>query len=295
MKRTWIWSNNTLGGWALRVHPQRPHEAIQEVCRQAGMAAIEGNMELFPTEPLGQLEAIARSYRDAGVQIYSFHLPFRGGPHVDIASFYETQRLQAVDLALKWMERAAALGCKAAIEHPTINGSSTDVEGVDRFITPLEKSLATLLPRAQSLGLKLALENMLPGDEGGRFGSRPEHFARILQVSDHPGLGFCLDTGHALVSLHERAHEMFEVMAPKLAAFHLVDNAGDRDSHLAPGRGLVKWDQVFQGMARISYSGAACIEAPPFDYGPNYRPEAFVAMIRDAERLVTRALGSPEV
>jgi sugar phosphate isomerase/epimerase len=292
-KRTWHWSNNQLCAWALRTAPDHPHEAIQQVCRRAGMRGIEGNVQTFPTESLPQLEEIGRSYRDAGLEVYSFHLPFSGGPHVDIAAFYETYRVQAVDLARLWMQRAAALGAKVVIEHPTVSRASVDIEGEDKYLRALDRSLAVLLPEAQSLGLTFALENMLPGDDGGRFGSRPKHFRRILEAFDHPALGFCLDTGHALVSCHESAHEMFEAMAAKLAAFHLVDNAGDRDSHLAPGNGRVDWSRVFQGMARIEYRGVACIEAPPFSFGPAYRPEAFIEMIRDIERLVERALGSP--
>ncbi len=265
------------------------HELIRQTCHFASMGGIDGRMDIFAGESTQRLEQIGREYRDEGLAIYSFHLPYRHSD--DLSNFSEWTRRNAVEAAQHWMENAAALGVKVAVAHPAINRAPVEVDGIDNFLRALERSLKVLLPLAESLEMTLALENMTPGPEGGRFGSQPEHFLRMREVLDHPHLGFCLDTGHALLSCHERAPEMLEAMAPRLAAFHLVDNAGDRDSHLAPGHGLVEWDRVFQGMLRIDYSGVACIEAPPFAYGPDYAPEAFRQMIETIERLAEDALG----
>lgn len=75
-------------------------------------------------------------------------------------------------------------------------------------------------------------------------------------------------------------------MKPALRAFHLVDNAGDRDSHLAPGHGLVDWAQVAALLAEIGFTGTACIEAPPFAYGPDYSVAAWAAYLRDTKQLL---------
>ncbi len=287
--RTWQWATKSVAVWARQFHPQRMHEVIRKTCRQAGMAGIEGHREFFSEDGEQGLERIGRDYRDEGLAIHSFHLPYRG-PADDISSFSEYNRRQGVDTARQWMGRAAALGVKVVIEHPAINRAPVEVDGIDNFMRALDRSLSVLLPEAASLGLILALENMTPGPEGGRFGSEPEHFERLAAAFDHPSLGFCLDTGHALLSCHGRAPRMLGAMEPKLAAFHLADNAGDRDSHLAPGRGRVEWAPVFQCMARIGYSGIACIETPPFAYGPDYAPEAFTELIQQTDALVDRTL-----
>jgi len=99
-----------------------------------------------------------------------------------------------------------------------------------------------------------------------------------------------LDTGHALVSGGpEGAGAFFEAMASHLAAFHLADNAGDRDSHLAPGHGLVDWDQFFRQVAPLDYGYGMCVEAPPFAPAP-YSLEAWERMFAELDELVRQAL-----
>lgn len=283
MQKTWVWS--TVGSILTR----KSHQEIHQTCHQAGLAGIEASMELFPTESEAELEAIGAGYRQAGLQIDSFHLPFAAKD--DIASFYETVRQQAVDKARYWMERAVLLGARVGIQHPTTNRLNVDVEGLDNYLRQLAKSLKVLLPAAEQLDFTIALENLPPGKAGGRLSARPEHFARFAAEFAHPNLGFCLDTGHALIAAGpERAGAFLDAMAPHLKAFHLSDTAGDRDSHLAPGRGLVAWDPVFQRAAEMGYNHSMCIETPPFAHGPDYSLEAWQQMVEDAESLVERAL-----
>ena len=283
MQKTWVWS--TTGFTLLR----QSHEEIQQICRAAGLAGIEASMELFLTDSEAELETIGAGYREAGLQLDSFHLPFSAED--DIASFYESLRQQAVDKARYWMERAVLLGARVGIQHPTTNRLNVDVEGLDNYLRQLDKSLKVLLPAAEQLGFTITLENLPPGEAGGRLSARPEHFARFAAEFAHPNLGFCLDTGHALIAAGpEKVGAFLEVMAPHLKAFHLSDTAGDRDSHLAPGRGLVQWARVFQRAAEMGYSHSMCIETPPFAHGPDYSLEAWRQMVEETEGLVDKAL-----
>jgi sugar phosphate isomerase/epimerase len=147
-----------------------------------------------------------------------------------------------------------------------------------------------LIPVAERLGLTIALENMLPSG-GGRFASRPEHLERLGKLFPQKQIGFCLDTGHALVAGGpERAGEFLDVMKDRMVAYHLADNAGDRDSHLAPGRGRVDWAALFRGIAEAGYDGSLCIETPPFGPGPPYRPEDWKALLAETKTLARDAL-----
>ena len=282
MKSAWTWSTT---GYSFA---GKSHGETHEICKAAGLAGIEGAPPLFEGKTDTELSAVGQAYRDAGLFIETFHLPF--SREDDIASFYDTVRQQAVDKALLWMERAALLGSTVGIQHPTTSQYSVDTEGLDTYLRQLGKSLNTLLPAAEKLGFTVALENMLPSG-GGRLASRPEHFERFIQEFGHPNLGFCLDTGHALVAGGpEGADEFFAVMAPHISAFHLADNAGDRDSHLAPGRGLVDWTKVFRRAAELGYSNTMCIETPPFAHGPNYSLDAWVQLVAETDALVETAL-----
>ena len=285
MEQTWTWSTTgyTFVGVA--------HDQIIESCRAAGLSGIEGAAELFPDENDAELDLLARRYRDAGLGIDTYHLPFK--PDDDIVCFYETTRRAAVDTMIAQMERAAALGARTVIQHPSTNRFSVDVEGFDAYLSRLDLSLKALLPRAASLGLTIAIENMLPGADGPRVGSKPEHLSLIAERFADPNLGFCLDTGHALVAGGpDGAQEFFRAMKPMLAAFHLADNAGDRDSHLAPGRGLVDWGAVFAGMAEIGYARSACIETPPFAHRKDglFSHDAWKTLVKDTQTLADNAL-----
>lgn len=283
MKKTWTWSV-TAGPLA-----NKSHEEKQTICQRAGLSGIEPMGAFFAGVADKKLEGLAAQYRDAGVVFDSFHLRFSAND--DIAGFYETTRQQAVDVLKAEMERAARVGARVVIQHPSTNRFSVEAEGgLDPYLRQIGKSLGELLPHAASLGLVIALENMLPGVEGPRLGSRPEHFAAFWQHFGDEHLGFCLDTGHALVAGGPDGADAFhEVMAPHMAAYHLADNAGDRDSHLAPGRGLVDWATVFKRAAGIGYAHPMCIETAPFAHGPDYSLESWEEMVRDADALVTAA------
>ncbi len=284
MEKNWKWATS---GSSLIT---RSHDEIIEMCQAAGLAGIEGTVTLFDGSST-ELEALGGRYGDAGLQIQTFHLPYSAD--LDLCSFYETRRRRAVKAARTWMERSARLGVTVGIQHPTSSPYDAEVDGVALSMRHLGKSLGELLPAAAELDFTIALENLGPGAYGRRFGSRPQHFADIMREFNHPNLGFNLDTGHALIAGgFEEADEFHAVMAPRIASYHLADNAGDRDSHLAPGHGLVDWDRVFRRAAEFGYAGNMCIETPPFAPGANnsHGPEAWKQMVDDTEALAQRAL-----
>jgi len=281
MEKTWSWSASGvfLG--------EESFDDIRRLCRYAGFSGIEGLPAQFDKKKDTELEKIGKDFQSDGLSIQTFHLPY--AERDDIASFYEADRRRAVDHINIWMERASILGASVCIQHSTTHQGSADLEGFDPYLKQLAKSLGSLLPAAESLGVTIALENSLPRVRG-RFGSRPEHLRVFIREFDHPNFGLCLDTGHAQVAGGmEGAIQLFEAMEPRLVAFHMQDNAGDRDSHLAPGRGLVNWNGVFGRLARIGFDRAVCIEAPPFAPGPGYSMEDWKGLVDDTEKLANQS------
>lgn len=285
MKKSWTWS--------VYISPfiGQPPEVILNTCRHAGLTYVDGTYRFFQNYTDSEMDAFAERFRQGGITIETFHLPFT--PADDVTSFYETVRRGAVDRIKIWMEKASRMGASVGILHPTTTGYNVDVEGLDRYLSQLGRSLDVLLPAAERLGFTIAIENLPPAQ--GRFGSHPGHFQAIAENFAHPSLGFCLDTGHALVAAAPgEAGDYLDVMADHLAAFHLTDNAGDRDSHLAPGHGLVDWDPVFRKASEIRFTRPMTIETAPFADGPNYTPDAWKQMIVDTDGLVETALRDQE-
>ena len=282
MQRSWKWSV--------------PHDLVErnvgpevaaQICRDAGIDGLEPIWNRLEGWSEGRCDEVGAIYRAAGIGLHTFHLPF--GAEDDIASFYETVRRAAVDNVVAWMERSARLGARVGILHPCGSGYPADVEGVDRYLAAFEKSITVLLDRAAALDYTLAVENLPPRDGSARFGSRPEHLARIGDEFHHPNLGFCFDTGHALMTSRDAIDGYFAAMGSRLVAFHLSDSPGDRDLHLAPGHGNVDWPRVFRHMGALGFTGYACIETAPFAAGPDYHPDAWREMIAEIDALVGAA------
>ncbi len=284
MSRPHAWS------WSLHAHSAgKTHEDVIATCRASSATTIEMWHTMLEERSDAELDRIARAYLDAGLHLDSFHFPF-GPAENEISGFYEIHRSQATDLALTWIARLERFKVRVMIFHPAHGTSGVRREGIDMYLRQLGRSLEMILPAAEKSGVDIALENMLPGTDLDRFGSQPEHFNQIRKSFAHPRLKFCLDTGHALVSVgQDRLAEFFDAMGDELAAFHLADNAGDRDSHLAPGHGLVDWDLVFGKMLSMKYGFGACIEAPPFAPGPPYEHAAWRTMLQELDRLVGSA------
>ncbi len=278
MKRSWRWAIVTS-----QIHAEE-HKEVIDICRYAGFKSMEVLENFIRGIPPAHLEEVRKQYEESGVEFSAFHLPF--SKEDDLAAFYETERKYAESRMLDCFQKAALLGSEVCVLHPSTTVFDVDDEGIDRYLYFLGKSLEALLPRAQEFGLTIAVENMLPGAHGYRLGSRPEHFKLFAEKFDHPNLGFCLDTGHAHISHGESGPvQFFDVMKDRLIAFHLQDNAGDRDSHLAPGHGLIDWQALFERMSAINFSRPVSIEAPPFHYGPKYSLDAWKGMVEDMERL----------
>lgn len=189
----------------------------------------------------------------------------------------------------RWIEVAGWLGAKVVIQHPTTNRFPAEPNGLDRYFEQLYKSLDEMLPAAREAGIIIGIENMVPGETGGRFFSEAEHVRRFAEEKDDPNIGFVYDTGHALLSAGRDALDILEAMGERVVAWHLADNPGDRDAHLAPGRGEVDWPGVFGFAARIGFDRPMTMETPPWGPGPNYSIETWQASVRMLDELAAKA------
>jgi len=253
-------------------------------CIKTGFVGIEASPPVFEKKSAQELERVGKLFKDAGLVIDTYHLPWSDPLKNDIATLYEADRKKVTDLMKKSVDKAVILGSSIGIIHPSSKRFITEEEGIDRIMLQVEKTLEAVLRHCEQYKFKIAVENMLTTSED-RFGCKIKHLEEIIKRCDHPLLGFCLDTGHALISYAEKAMDVFHFMKDKLIAFHLADNAGDRDSHLAPGHGNFFWKEFFTELEKIDYHGAMCVETPPFSYGPKYSTEAWQTMRKELKQL----------
>jgi len=196
--------------------------------------------------------AAAARIRELGLEVHSFHAPF--ADRIDISALDAGQRDSAVREICRAAEAAATLGAGLFVLHP--GPETTGVpreERLDRMDCAAE-ALDRIARRAEELGVRLALENMLPH----LFAGHVRDLLWLLGALASTDVGICLDTGHAFLSrdLRHVAHKL----SGHLWMVHASDNRGERDDHLPPGEGAIPWPELLRQLADVHFSGSFILE-----------------------------------
>jgi sugar phosphate isomerase/epimerase len=92
-------------------------------------------------------------------------------------------------------------------------------------------------------GVSLMLENVYEGS--------PDDILVLLKRLENQGTGFCLDTGHQAVFSHVALEKWIESLGPYLGQLHLHDNRGEKDEHLAIGKGAIDFNSFFDELKSL--------------------------------------------
>ena len=145
------------------------------------------------------------------------------------------------------MEFAQAIGADVLVMHLPFAGSKE----TDIALAQARKDITDLLPACKESGVALAIENL----------SNPAHnhefFDSIFDEFDPNYVGFCYDSGHALLADQE---DFIERYSPRLIATHLHDNDGTADQHLLCGEGIADWKRIMQAIKKSNYAGSLNLE-----------------------------------
>ncbi|WP_421908357.1 sugar phosphate isomerase/epimerase family protein [Methanolacinia petrolearia] len=167
---------------------------------------------------------------------YFIHAPSRG---VNITSQLEIIRKASVEVIRQCAGIASGIDADRVIIHP---GYFSHVLQRDIGIFQLEKSLIELEKISGEYSITFLVENM---PEWNYFLlKRPEELPLIRDF------GFVLDVGHA--NTNSCLDEFLEV---PISHFHLHDNFGKEDSHLAPGKGNIDFGPVFDAIEKNDVPG----------------------------------------
>lgn len=127
-------------------------------------------------------------------------------------------------------------------------------------------ALDILIPAAEKNKCVIALENLfLPP-------SCADFLTPIVEKYNHPNLGMCYDSGHALLVEAQEGkvsddiaewirigwdddtvvfqNDQLDRMLNQVVTTHLHDNNGKNDQHLAPGDGVANWESIVERLKR---------------------------------------------
>jgi sugar phosphate isomerase/epimerase len=86
-------------------------------------------------------------------------------------------------------------------------------------------------------GVHTVFENVMEPD--------PVAAVAFLEALEKYNVGFCLDIGHAHAFTDHEPVLWVEEMGERITHFHIHDNSGEDDEHMAPGRGSIDFDKLY--------------------------------------------------
>lgn len=172
----------------------------------------------------------------------SFH-----GPFMDLSPGAVDSKVRSITIERfnQVLEIAEELKPKSIVFHSGYNKWNYSFK-INKW---LEQSLLTwerILPKAEKLDIKIAIENI--------FEERPENLKLLVETIASPNFGICFDTGHFNLFSTESLEVWISDLASYIFEFHLHDNNGHFDEHLAIGSGsfdFQKFSKLINGLECI--------------------------------------------
>lgn len=198
-------------------------------------------------------DAIEQWMAELGLEPVCSHSSVMGGA-VDLSSPDDEIRGYAVTELEATVEFCAHVGAPIMVVHPGANVAGD--ESREQRWAYLRQSIASLLPALERSGLRIGLENLLPGALSSDL---HELVAFVADVA-HPLIGVCLDTGHLHITSRLRPAEAVNIVTARLFALHIHDNHGTSDEHQLPFAGSSDWTGFARALQEVGYAGTLNLE-----------------------------------
>jgi len=201
------------------------------------------------------LDEMSKEFKKNGIKVISMHMPTNG---VDISLIEEYDRVWSVREVEKTALALLRLGGEILVVHP---GSEIEDEKTRKARREKsEQSIEEILKFCEYWGIKIALENTLPGKTGD---SIPE-ILEIVRNFNSKNLGICLDTGHCNITSslynHSEVVKCLPGIKEYLCHLHIHDNLGKSDDHYLPFEGNIDWKRFIKSLKKINYQGVFMFE-----------------------------------
>ena len=265
---SWLYAISTHG-----YPPSLPdtHAALQEIA-SLGFTSLElaGIREKNLRAVHAERETLKQRCADLGLTVASFRPVLPDLVHPDKA-----RRVQALDLFKLAVETAAFFGCESIVsesfppplpfagEAPYLEGPAFG-KAYQVRMDPLFRwgdvwgwlvdSLGACADESERSDLRFSLEPRV-----GELISNTDAMLRLMDAVDADNFGAVLDTGH-LHAQKEMLVLSVEKLGGRIHAVHASDNDGQTNLHLAPGKGTVDWEGLFQALQKQGFSGYVAVD-----------------------------------
>ena len=254
-------------------------DACYSLIREAGFDAVDVNLDhLLPTADIkarkrsaafeGTDEEILAHFapwKEAAekydIDNYQAHAPFPSYV-VDPTEEYNAYLMHVLE---KTIMGCAYIGCRRLIIHPFFLGYPDQVDAQTEWETNISRYSA-LIPAAKRYGVTICLENMFMRYKDKIYAAccsdidmACRYVDTLNEIAGEKVFAFCLDTGHLLLTGQDVKAAMLK-LGDRIAAFHVHDNDGWDDQHLAPYMGRLDWKRFEEGLREIGYNDTLSFE-----------------------------------
>lgn len=202
-------------------------------------------------------EKIANYASDAGVGLWSLHLPFSSSG-LDISQTKDAWRSYAKYTNRVLIDAAGDIGVKVIVMHPSSEPiADDDREGRKKWCRELVMQFAEQCDR---LGMRLAVEN-LPRT------CLCNTAAEMIEILSGTGAGVVFDTNHSLKQENPSFIRELTDADLKIISLHISDYDFVDERHRLPGDGINDWAAILRELERAGYNGPLLYEVGRYPKG----------------------------
>jgi sugar phosphate isomerase/epimerase len=195
---------------------------------------------------------------DAGIQVWSIHMPF--GKKIDLSLTDEAERQQVVALHRKVLEFCRILQPQIILFHPSyylgLNEREARKNQLIRSATELNKTV-------RSMNATMVIENML-GPELLVDAERERPLCRTVEETQEI-MNRLPKTVYAAVDMNHIKHpeNLIRALSKRLKSVHIADGTGAAENHYFPcsGKGTNNWTEVLAALEEARYTGPFLYES----------------------------------
>lgn len=209
------------------------------------------------------MKAAKQAADDAGIEIWSIHMPF--SEQMDLSTINEDDRKRVVNGHIKLISFLKILKPKIVLFHPSYYLDPPNQRDMRK--SQLIKSATELDVAVRGIGATLVLENML-GPElmaGARERALLRTVEETVEIFNRlpSTINLAVDMNHI-----KNPEIMVRTMGKRVKSVHIADGTGRAEDHWFPcsGKGQNNWTEILKALNEIEYSG-------PFMYECAYDDE----------------------
>ena len=221
---------------------------------------IDGNrnFKLSDEEMTELMHKAKRAAGDAGIKVWSIHMPF--GKHIDLSLTDEAERRQVVALHRKVLAYCRILEPEVILFHPSYYLGLKEREARKK---QLVKSATELNKTVRSIKAMMVIENML-GPELLVDAERERPLCRTVEETVEimnrlpSNIYAAVDMNHI-----KNPENLIRALGKRLKSVHIADGTGEAENHFFPcsGQGSNNWTEILAALHEARYTGPFMFES----------------------------------